>query len=637
MRIDVKKYLVIGPWSAHDAFFRKIQELGMMEFISPKPPSLEKPSEIQVYVDALHVLRRMVPVQEAPAVDYKSAHVLAQHIVERNHQLEHLREKTRILEKEIARIEVFGDFSLDEVREIEQKTGRKIQFFFAKKSEELEAPKRPEVIYIGSHFGLDYFISINKEAVSYDGMIEIIMDRSLGELKEELASTRRSIDEYETELATLTHYKKVLRQGLSVVLNRYHLEDSKERVQSLLEGEVFAVEGWIPKNKIPVLIQLTDEFSMLAEPIEAEEKDRIPTYLENQNVARIGEDLINIYDTPSYADRDPSLWVFVAFMTFFSMIIADAGYGFIILAISLFLLFKFGKKGGTVKRVIMLSTYLSIGCIVWGILLGSYFGIELAPDSPLMKLSLIDKMVEQKAKYLLSDKPASYATLIKEYPELKEATTADAFLTTVVRQQQSGLKYVIYDDFHDNVLIEIALFLGTLHIIISFLRYIDKNWSGFGWILFLVGGYLFFPSILGSVSLIHYIFHVPYAEGAWLGKYILYSGLGLTVILALIQKRLAGSAEIMQAIQVFADVMSYLRIYALSLAGMVMASTFNHIGASIPILGVIVILAGHAVNITLAIMGGLIHGLRLNFIEWYHYSFEGGGTPLHPLSLIKID
>jgi len=154
----------------------------------------------------------------------------------------------------------------------------------------------------------------------------------------------------------------------------------------------------------------------------------------------------------------------------------------------------------------------------------------------------------------------------------------------------------------------------------------------------MVGSYLYFPLVLGAISLIHYIFHIPYELGGLIGQYVLFIGLGLTVVLAIIQKRLGGLGEIMHIIGVFADVMSYLRIYALSLAGMIMATTFNQIGTSIPIyVGIFVILVGHTVNITLAVMGGIIHGLRLNFIEWYHYSFEGGGREFNPLSLIKID
>jgi V/A-type H+-transporting ATPase subunit I len=91
-------------------------------------------------------------------------------------------------------------------------------------------------------------------------------------------------------------------------------------------------------------------------------------------------------------------------------------------------------------------------------------------------------------------------------------------------------------------------------------------------------------------------------------------------------------------IQVFADVLSYLRLYALALAGMIMATTFNDMGMTVGLLGgFIVILAGHAVNILLGIMAGVIHGLRLNFIEWYHFSFDGGGRLFKPLKLLKSE
>jgi V/A-type H+-transporting ATPase subunit I len=247
-------------------------------------------------------------------------------------------------------------------------------------------------------------------------------------------------------------------------------------------------------------------------------------------------------------------------------------------------------------------------------------------------------MVEKKTEYFLHKKPSAYTDLIKEYPELKEAKTTEAFLKGVTREQEGMSKYVIYNLFQGNVLLELVIFIGTIHIMCSFLRYLDKNWAGLGWAIFMVGAYLYFPSILGAISLIHYIFHVPYHSGALIGKYLVYGGVSLAVLLALIQKRLAGAAEIMQVIQVFADVMSYLRIYALSLAGMIMAATFNNIAHSAPlVLGILVIFFGHTLNFVLAIMGGVIHGLRLNFIEWYHYSFEGGGKKFNPLSLLKID
>jgi V/A-type H+/Na+-transporting ATPase subunit I len=639
MRVNVKKYLIMGPESVRDACFKRIQELGIVEFIRKTPTSLETPAEIQNFINALHVLRQMVPVKQEYAEDYRSANVLAQHVVERGHELEKLREQARLTEHEIARVEVFGDFSIHDLHEIEQQSRRVIQFYFCKEEKGIHALEHPKLIFVGHAYGLDYFVAINKERTQYDGLIEMNIDHSLGELKHELAEFNRQINVYETELAHLAHKKKLLKQGLINTLNRYNLEDSKARIEPVLDGEAFAVESWVPKNKVRDLYALASELNLYVAPIAVEKQDRVPTQLENRGAARLGEDLIAIYDTPSKTDRDPSLWVFIAFGIFFSMIIADAGYGLILLAISLWLYFRFGrKKGGFVKRFTLLCISLSIGCIIWGVLLTSYFGLEFAPDSKIRNVSLINWMIEQKAKYFLKEKPHSYAQLIEEYPQLKGAKTPKELLMTVTSEQQGVGKYTVYNTFQGNVLLELVIFIGTIHIMLSFLRYVDKNWAGLGWAIFMVGAYLYFPSILDAVSLIHYIFHIPYASGALVGKYLVYIGLGLAVLLAIIQRRVAGLAEIMHVIQVFADVMSYLRIYALALAGMIMATTFNQIASRAPlVVGILLILAGHTLNFTLAIMGGVIHGLRLNFIEWYHYSFEGGGKKFNPLTLLKID
>lgn len=381
MRIDVVKYLIVGPWSRREAFFKRVQELGIVEFISTAPSPLENPPEIQVFVEALHVLRAMVSVKQVPPEE-ASAIVLAHRVVDRNSEIERLQEEARILEKEIARIEPFGHFSLTEIRALENDMRRKIQFFYVKSGRKLSPEVLQEVIYINSEYGLDYYIAINREPKTYPGLIEMHFEHSLDDLNQRLAEVRKNIDIYETELRTLAHHKKMIHAGLIDSLNRYHLETSKKRVQALLEGELFAVEGWIPKDKIPQLLKFADEFDIHVEPIKIEQEERIPTHLENEGVARIGEDLINIYDTPSYLDRDPSLWVFFSFALFFSMIVADVGYGLVLLAISLFLYFKFGKKGGGKRRVILLSMYLSIGCILWGLVVPSFFGISLSPENP---------------------------------------------------------------------------------------------------------------------------------------------------------------------------------------------------------------------------------------------------------------
>ena len=154
----------------------------------------------------------------------------------------------------------------------------------------------------------------------------------------------------------------------------------------------------------------------------------------------------------------------------------------------------------------------------------------------------------------------------------------------------------------------------------------------------MIGGYLYFPSMLNATSLVNFMGWIPKQLAYPIGKQMLYGGLVLVFIISLLQKKKwMALHELTNAIQVFADVLSYLRLYALALAGMIMAHTFNEMGVKAGLVGgFVIILVGHAVNMSLSLMAGIIHGLRLNFLEWYHYSFEGGGRLFNPLRLRKV-
>jgi V/A-type H+-transporting ATPase subunit I len=154
----------------------------------------------------------------------------------------------------------------------------------------------------------------------------------------------------------------------------------------------------------------------------------------------------------------------------------------------------------------------------------------------------------------------------------------------------------------------------------------------------MVGGYLYFPSFLDATSLVNFLGWISKPLAYKIGSQMLYAGLILVLVISLLQKKKWGALhELTNAIQVFADVLSYLRLYALALAGMIMASTFNDLGVRAGMIGgFFIIIAGHITNLALTVMSGTIHGLRLNFLEWYHYSFEGGGRLFDPLRIRKL-
>ena len=90
--------------------------------------------------------------------------------------------------------------------------------------------------------------------------------------------------------------------------------------------------------------------------------------------------------------------------------------------------------------------------------------------------------------------------------------------------------------------------------------------------------------------------------------------------------------------KIFGDVLSYLRLFALGLASASLALTFNdlarQVAAEVPGLGllfaILILLVGHVLNLLLSVMSGVVHGLRLNFIEFYNWALLGEGYPFRP-------
>ena len=228
--------------------------------------------------------------------------------------------------------------------------------------------------------------------------------------------------------------------------------------------------------------------------------------------------------------------------------------------------------------------------------------------------------------------------MVKNYPQLKGVTDPHEFITKAIKMNQDGNPtYEVVNKFADNIMLELALFIGVLHVGLSMIRYLNRNWSFIGWLMFLVGCYLYLQVYLGSTSLIHFVFGVDKAKGAHDGLYLIFGGIGIACVIAIIKHKFLGVFEVMTMIQIFADVLSYLRLYALGLAGAIMTGVINEMMAStIFVVGILVSIVGHIINMVLSIMGGVIHGLRLNFIEWSHYSFEGGGKDFKPLRKLTL-
>jgi V/A-type H+-transporting ATPase subunit I len=637
--VDLHKYLIVGSRSEMDRFFEVAQSVGFMEFIGiSHKKTLEMPEKAKAILSAIKIARAHTAEDDPNYRPKEDPVQLAENILETHAQHEKLLEEKRILRNEIARIAPFGDFSRKDLDLLQEEAKRVFQFFVMKNDHAKLMQTPEEVIYLGTSYDLSYFVAINREKVQYPKMIEVIIDHPVGKLKEKFARVNQRISELERQIHNSAKDLPFLQQGLAQYLNEYDLAAAKRDASSPLGESIFAIEAWVPKNKIKALHTMMSNVDVLIEEISIEPNDRIPTCMENKGAARLGEDLVKVYDTPDPKDKDPSLWVLIFFSLFFAIIIGDAGYGMIYLSAALFFKYKLKNPSPVMRRFLKTSIIVSTACVIWGTLTTSFFGIQIGPENPMRQISFFHYLAVKKADYHIAQKDDVYEEYVHLYPEAAQAADGHEFFLKTAKTVDGHTQYEGMEDFYDSILLELSLFIGVIHIALSFLRYLDRNWTGFGWVLFLIGGYLYFPSFVEATSFVNYLGWISKEYSQVIGLNLLLTGLGLVLLLSLVQKRKIGAAlhELTNSIQVFGDVLSYLRLYALALAGMMMALTFNDLGRQIGYAGVFVIIIGHGVNLTLAIMSGVIHGLRLNFLEWYHYCFDGGGKIFNPLRIRKV-
>lgn len=638
MRVDVKKFIFVGLEKEKAQFFRQAQNAGFVHFIPFEKEKEAATADVSKIVSAIKVLRGLPTIEQMEYEEYALSDGFVYKILQLKDTISKLEEEQRLVRLEIARIGIFGDFSLQDIAAIEREGKQKVQFFCSKHRSNEEQPLPDNILYIGSDFGLDYFMSINPEPMQFPKMVEMRIDRSLGMLKARQTAIESEIHEAFQRLKDYAKYNTFLHHALVHKLNTHNLKEAIGSVQQEFDNSLFVVAGWVPVNKIPSLHDLLLKSDVHGEEVEVEPTDVIPTCLENHGVPRLGEELVHIYDTPSSNDKDPSLWVLCSFALFFSFIVGDGGYGLIFLAAALFFRFKYSDLSGAKRRLVNLATIVGASCLIWGTLTSSFFGMSLGPENPIRKYSLVQWLIEKKVAYHIEHKDDVHSHWVGKFPQLKDVEDPYEFVRNASTISEYTPDYVLMNKFSDNLMLELALFLGVVHILISMFRYLPRNWIMLGWIFFVIGGYLYFPDYLEATSMTQYLLGIDTETAANVGFYLMIGGVSLAVIIAIFKSKLLGILEVMTSIQIFADILSYLRLYALGLSGAIVGATINETAGGLPIVfGALLIFAGHIVNILLSVMSGTIHGLRLNFLEWYHYSFEGGGKMFNPLRKLRVN
>jgi len=499
--------------------------------------------------------------------------------------------------KEIDRIKIWGDFNPDDIILLRE-SGVNLKLYEIKKTDLKELPDNTSIFKIAALKSNGYYVVISESFDNMEDFTEVkLPEIGLNDIYKQLEIKQASKEKISNELETLLDAKPSLQN----LLQEFNDEIEFENIYSGLsvDGSIAYLQGFIPSDKCDLLKEVAASNSwgvMLQDP---EEDDHVPTLIKNSKAVRIIQPVFDFLGTvPGYREKDISFFFLIFFSAFFAMIIGDGGYGLIFLGISLYVGFKLKKKSGIIPDGIKLLTEMSILTIIWGAITGTWFGSIGISKIPFLNMMIIDKIasfsVEPNAKYI------------------------------------KHLTFII----------------GTVHLSIAhiwnFISMLKKKpmikaFSQLGWLSMVLGLYFLVLNFVLSAE------EFPMPQFA---VYMIFAGLIAVIVFSeqegnFFKGLLKGIAGLMptflNSISAFSDVISYIRLFAVGLATVAVASSFNSMASGlgtgvVGIIGSILILGfGHALNLAMAALSVVVHGVRLNVLEFSgHLGMEWTGENYIP-------
>ncbi|MEM9782574.1 MAG: V-type ATP synthase subunit I [Pseudomonadota bacterium] len=575
----MQRVTICGLEHERDAVLSALQDLGCLHLVPLRPPEPLEPDSDPVRRRAMSAYRHLIegprrlrpwPGQRDFDLDASVKAALAN-----KERLRQARDRHDFLSERIAGLQPFGDFELppsDALR------GRKLWFYVLpiKDRRALDQVALPWAVVGRDNTHLH--IAVVAEEEPPPELLPVARTHTgshrLSRLQHTLVETEIEIEIAEAERAELT------RDRLALGLRLAEAEDAEAREtarrMTLTDGPVFAVAGWAPADAQGALVALAEARALAITLAPPEEVDAPPTLLENPGRFEGAGALTTFYTTPAYGGWDPSLLVFASFAIFFAMILADAGYALVLLALVYAFRNRMGRGASGRKTRAILWAVLG-AALVYGVLAGSYFGMAPASGGVLEAIAVID--VQDVDTMMM-------VSIVIGVVHISMANALAAF-----RSRDRGDR-------------------------VGKAGWIAASWGGLVlWLgapavgSALLGGGLIAVFLAGALS------RPVERPSDWLRR-LVDGGMALTRITTL-----------------FGDILSYMRLFALGLASASLAGTFNalagDINAGLPgiglLLAIVVLVLGHLINLMLGIMSGAVHGLRLNFIEFFGWALSGEG------------
>lgn len=417
--------------------------------------------------------------------------------------------------------------------------------------------------------------------VSFRGMTGTAKENDKA-LAENLAALEKERQEIEQRIAGLGGKREALLEASDRAAIALRREEAKSRLVGT--DKVFLLEGWLPADRCAALEKALEPFTCAIETREPTEDEypQVPVQLKNNKLTRPLNMVTEMYSLPAYGTLDPNPLMAPFFILFYGIMMADMGYGLLMMIASVIISKKYRPKG-TSGELFSLLGLCGISTFIMGALTGGFFG---------------------------------------------------DFLTQLVAIVSPGTVFALpklFDPLDDLTMILIgSMALGMVQIVtgmaISLIekckrkKFLDAFFEEITWWIVFIGIALL---ALGKGAAVLYIGCAlvllgPIVQGKGWGK--------LTGVFGSLYNHVTGY---------FGDILSYTRLMALMLAGSVIAQVFNML-AAMPgnvIAFIIISMLGNAMNFGLNLLGCYVHDLRLQCLEFFNKFYVDGGKPFRPMTL----
>lgn len=513
-----------------------------------------------------------------------------------------LKHKLDNVEKQIEQLLPWGEFDWSAIHRLEE-VGYQVNFYSC--SSKLFKQSWLDdyfAVHVSESNGRLYFLTFSTERPDITVEHLTLPEKSLACYESEKQVLKDSLRNIRLHLYRLNYEERdSLLAGQVENENAISLSKVRLNSESVAGDAVKLIVGWTLAEKAEEVVSYMEQNHVFYEMTDPQVDDNVPVQIKNDSYSSLFEPILRMYSLPKYQDLDPTPFFAPFFMLFFGLCMGDAGYGFIILMVSLIIRKKLKPE---MKGYGTLGMFLGAMTMVCGMLTGSFLGIDL--------------------------------------------NTVDwAFLAPVKPYFISDANFTL---FGYSPMMVISVILGLIQVLLGMVLAGVKAGKLYGW-KYGVGKISWVVALLSAIA----CFGLPFCGVAIPAaiNYLLYGLMGISVLGIFFfnspDKNILlnfGSGvwdTYGMATGLLGDLLSYIRLFALGLTGGVLGGVFNTLAFELtsdmswairwlPML--VILLLGHGINFALCMISSFVHPMRLTFVEFFkNADFEGGGREYTPFKM----